>query len=69
MAQDFRATFGLGDDDRTYFAVDAQGVALAAIQALHAEVQRLGEQNAALSRDLADVRSQLARDRRIRSRR
>src|SRR5262249_40465054 len=35
MAQDFRATFGLGDDDRTYYSVDAQGVALAAIQGLN----------------------------------
>jgi hypothetical protein len=34
MAQDFRASFGLGNDDRSYFAIDAQGVALAAIQAL-----------------------------------
>ena len=34
MAQDFRASFGLGTDDRTYNSVDAHGVALAAIQAL-----------------------------------
>jgi hypothetical protein len=34
MAQDFRAVFGLGDGDRYYHAVDAHGVALAAIQAL-----------------------------------
>jgi hypothetical protein len=34
MAQDFHASFGLGTDDRTYHAIDAQGVALAAIQAL-----------------------------------
>ena len=34
MAQDFRASFGLGDDDRTYHSVDAHRVALAAIQAL-----------------------------------
>ncbi|HXI55555.1 MAG TPA: tail fiber domain-containing protein [Polyangia bacterium] len=34
MAQDFRAAFGLGDSDRTYYAVDAHGVSLAAIQAL-----------------------------------
>jgi hypothetical protein len=36
--EDFRAAFGLADDDRTYFAVYAQGVALAAIQALDALV-------------------------------
>jgi hypothetical protein len=34
MAQDFRASFGLGDDDRSYHSVDAHGVSLAAIQAL-----------------------------------
>jgi hypothetical protein len=34
MAQDFRASFGLGNDDRSYNSVDAHGVALAAIQAL-----------------------------------
>jgi len=34
MAQDFHASFGLGNDDRTYNSVDAHGVALAAIQAL-----------------------------------
>jgi hypothetical protein len=40
MAQDFRASFGLGDDDRSYHSVDAHGVALAAIQALEREVSR-----------------------------
>jgi hypothetical protein len=34
MAQDFHASFGLGNDDKTYHSVDAHGVALAAIQAL-----------------------------------
>jgi hypothetical protein len=34
MAQDFHASFGLGNDDRTYNSVDAHGVALASIQAL-----------------------------------
>jgi hypothetical protein len=59
MAQDFRATFGLGDDDRTYFAVDAQGVALAAIQALNervmaqaARIEKLERENRALARRL-----------------
>jgi hypothetical protein len=59
MAQDFRATFGLGDDDRTYYAVDAQGVALAAIQALdrlvkaqEARITKLERENGELSRRL-----------------
>ena len=35
MAQDFRAAFGLGEDERHISTVDADGVALAAIQGLH----------------------------------
>jgi hypothetical protein len=35
MAQDFRAAFGLGADDKTISAVDADGVALASVQALY----------------------------------
>ncbi len=36
MDQDFKAAFGLGDTDRGYYTVDANGVAFAAIQALKA---------------------------------
>jgi len=64
MAQDFRATFGLGDDDRTYYAVDAQGVALAAIKALNeqlsaqeARIVKLERENKSLSRRLSKVGS------------
>ena len=35
MAQDFRAAFGLGEDDKHIATVDADGVALAAIQGLN----------------------------------
>jgi hypothetical protein len=35
MAQDFSAAFGLGSDDRSIATLDADGVALAAIQALY----------------------------------
>ncbi len=38
-AQDFRSAFGLGDDDTTINTVDAQGVALAAAQALYRQVE------------------------------
>lgn len=41
MAQDFYAAFALGDSERHISVVDADGVALAAIQALQAENQRL----------------------------
>jgi hypothetical protein len=39
MAQDFKAAFNLGgDDDKAISSTDAQGVALAAIKGLHAEL-------------------------------
>jgi hypothetical protein len=42
MAQDWKATFGLGDEDDTVIpTVDANGVALVAIQALYREVTEL----------------------------
>ncbi|HXU07134.1 MAG TPA: tail fiber domain-containing protein, partial [Polyangia bacterium] len=57
MAQDFRASFGLGADDRTYNSVDAHGVALAAIQALERvvaaqekRIEKLERENRRLSR-------------------
>jgi hypothetical protein len=39
VAQDFHATFGLGHDERYIGTIDADGVALAAIQGLHQIVQ------------------------------
>jgi hypothetical protein len=42
VAQDFRAAFGLGRNDTTITTVDADGVALAAIQGLN---QKLIESN------------------------
>jgi hypothetical protein len=60
MAQDFHAAFGLGSDDRSIATVDADGVALAAIQALaaqnasqQAQIDALRQQNAALEARLA----------------
>jgi hypothetical protein len=44
MAQDFYAAFGLGDDDKAIATIDLDGVALAAIQGLHAENQSLRAQ-------------------------
>jgi hypothetical protein len=40
-AQDFYEQFGLGDDDKTISTIDPAGVALAAIQALHAKTEQL----------------------------
>jgi hypothetical protein len=39
MAQDFHAAFGLGDSDKSIATIDADGVALAAIQGLYEIVQ------------------------------
>jgi hypothetical protein len=59
MAQDFHASFGFGDDDRTYNSIDAHGVALAAIQALdrvvsqqELRIEKLEHENRALERRL-----------------
>jgi len=58
MAQDFRAAFGLGPDDRHIATVDADGVALAAIQALYRRVLALERQleirNGQLTSELVD---------------
>jgi hypothetical protein len=50
MAQDFQATFGVGGSDKTILQVDADGVALASIQALRARVAKLEAKNAELER-------------------
>jgi hypothetical protein len=43
MAQDFRAVFGVGENERYITTVDADGVALAAIQGLNQKIERLEE--------------------------
>ena len=55
MAQDFAAIFGVGSDDRHIHPLDGQGVALAAIQGLIADVERLRAEHAALVGRLADL--------------
>jgi hypothetical protein len=61
-AQDFRRLFGLGESDKGITTIDADGVALAAVQALHAENQALKRRNAAqiggLKRENAALRRQ-----------
>ena len=73
MAQDFKAAFGLGDDDKLIGFVDEEGVALAAIQGLHqqlqqqtgllnekdAEIQKLKQQNETLEKRLDHVEQTL----------
>jgi hypothetical protein len=53
MAQDFHATFGVGDDPTHINVVDAMGVILAAIQGLHQIVQEQDARLAALEARLA----------------
>ena len=60
MAQDFVAAFGLGADDRHIFPLDAGGVALAAIQGLHALVRAQDARLRALEDELAALRAEVA---------
>lgn len=53
MAQDFRAAFGLSNNDRMIFPLDAAGVSLAAIQGLHRRLVAAEAENEAL-RDRLD---------------
>jgi hypothetical protein len=55
MAQDFKAAFEVGATDKAIFQVDADGVALAAIQALDQEVKTLRAEKADLQSTLADL--------------
>jgi len=66
MAQDFSAAFGLGEDDKHISTVDADGVALAAIQGLHqlvvekdAELQRQDRKISTLEKELAAIKTKL----------
>lgn len=52
VAEDFKAAFGLGGDERYIGTVDADGVALAAIKGLN---QKLERENAALREALASL--------------
>lgn len=64
MAQDFRAAFGLGEDDKHIATVDADGVALAAIQGLNRklteELQRRDAENAELKRRLERLEAMMS---------
>lgn len=61
MAQDFHAAFGLGDDERSIATVDADGVALAAIQGLYGELLNERERNDALEHRVAELERSLSR--------
>ena len=59
MAQDFAAAFGVGEDNLHINMVDANGVNLAAIQALYKMLQEKDAQIGALRADLDDLKQQL----------
>jgi hypothetical protein len=63
VAQDFQTTFGLGNDDKSIGTVDADGVALAAIQGLNQklreELNRRDAENAELRRRLERLEQRL----------
>ena len=58
MAQDFAAAFGVGEDDRHINLLDANGVALAAIQGLYRIVQTQEAQLRALRAEVRALRSE-----------
>ena len=58
-AQDFRAAFGLGEDDHHISSIDAQGVALAGVQELYKLSQEKDTKIAALTDQLTEKSRQL----------
>jgi hypothetical protein len=60
-AQDFHATFGVGENDTSITTVDADGVALAAIQGLNQKVEEQKAENAELKKRLADLEQLLSK--------
>jgi hypothetical protein len=61
MAQDFYAAFKVGEDDKHITSIDEDGVALAAIKALHRENVSLRTEDASLRAQLAATNARLAR--------
>ena len=61
MAQDFKAAFEVGATDKMIFQIDADGVALASIQAMYGELAELREHEAELERTVEALEARLAR--------
>jgi len=60
-AQDFHAAFGLGEDDKHISTVDAEGVALAGIQALYQTVVQLKQSLGERDREISELRARLSK--------
>jgi hypothetical protein len=63
MAQDFYDAFGLGEDDRHIYPLDASGVALAAVQGVNESVEAQDARIAALETRLETLETAQARNR------
>jgi trimeric autotransporter adhesin len=61
MAQDFHDAFGTGTSDKCIPTVDANGVALAAIQALYRRVEHIDEETRALRQENAELHREIDR--------
>ena len=62
MAQDFHAAFGTGADDKHIASVDADGVALAAIQGLNQKLEQKDAKISALEKRLAALEEMFSRE-------
>jgi hypothetical protein len=60
VAQDFRAAFGLGADDKSIATVDESGVALAAIQGLNKKLEAQADALKAKDARIQELESRLA---------
>ena len=60
MAQDFMAAFGVGDSDKHIHMVDANGITMAAIQALYKMIEERDAQIDDLRRELDGLKQRLA---------
>jgi hypothetical protein len=61
MAQDFHQAFALGRDDKHITSVDADGVALAAIQGLNEKLEEKTREVQALKQSVAELRELVER--------
>jgi hypothetical protein len=57
MAQDFAEAFHFGDNDKGITTVDADGVALAAIQGLNKKLEAKETEIRELKRDITELRA------------
>ena len=60
MAHDFYEAFGVGEDERRITSIDADGIALAAIQALNSELTAKTQQLADQGKEIDELKAQLA---------